>query len=282
MYKKSYLLIVITILCFISVISSQPPQSTSVLSLDRGVDIIHPETLYVEYGKDLEINFWTYNSTTGGTLTNNSLNCTLYLIDNQGVNFWRFSSQAGASGLIVYGKGSPLCVNCWTMTMPKENLSIGLYTYQIKCQGLNAGGYYTGFFDVTTTGIEITEALAIVEIGLLLILVLLFVITIYLFIVFDNLLARVGTIGAGYLLFIAITFIAWNLSSNFLITAPFVASIFRILFIILIIGFFPLIIGSFAWYILMLFKIKEIERLMDKGLDMNEAERRANRRTKKW
>jgi hypothetical protein len=48
----------------------------------------------------------------------------------------------------------------------------------------------------------------------------------------------------------------------------------------LVVGMFPLVIGAFAWYVLMLFKIKEIERLMSKGMDMGEAEKRQGRKFK--
>jgi len=135
----------------IALVSSAPP-TTTVTDYQRGVDIIHPETIFVDANEDLEFNFWTYNSTNGATLTNASLNCTLYLINSQGINYFRFSNQAGASGLITYGKGAPLCINCWTMTLPKENISVGMYSYQIKCQGNDIGGYDTGQFEVTNNG----------------------------------------------------------------------------------------------------------------------------------
>lgn len=137
---------------FILNFTSGAPPTTTITDYQRGVDIIHPETQIVKLNKDLEFNFWTYNNSDGSTLTNTSLTCTLYIIDNTGNQFYRFSNQAGANGLITYGKGAPLCVNCWTMTMPKENLSLGTYSYQIKCQGTNIGGYTTGEFEVTPSG----------------------------------------------------------------------------------------------------------------------------------
>lgn len=144
-------LIFIGCILVISFTSAAPPQSTAGL-LERGIDIVHPETQVIKYGNDLEFNFWTYNSTTGETVTNSSLNCTLYIINDKGVNFYRFSNQPGANGLITYGKGAPLCVNCWTMILPSQNLTYGVYSYQIKCQGNKVGGYYTGAFEITPTG----------------------------------------------------------------------------------------------------------------------------------
>jgi len=151
------LLILMALMLFIlPFVASVPPTSTAIME-ERGIDIIHPETPYVNINEDLEINFWTYNSTSGQTITNTSANCTVYILNNKGVNYWRFSNQAGASGLIKYGKGAPLCTNCWTMTLPKGNLSLGISSYQIKCQGLGVGGYLTGVFEATPNGSSIRD-----------------------------------------------------------------------------------------------------------------------------
>jgi hypothetical protein len=55
---------------------------------------------------------------------------------------------------------------------------------------------------------------------------------------------------------------------------------FKILFYVLIIGFFPAFIGFFAWWIIMVSKLKEIERMMNKGMPYDEAERRTGRKYK--
>jgi hypothetical protein len=100
------------------------------------------------------------------------------------------------------------------------------------------------------------------------------------FLNYDNLLARVGSLGMGYLLLIAVSFVSWQMASDF-ITSAFLIEMFRIIFLVLMIGAFPLLIGAFAWYLIMLFKIKEIERLMSKGMDQDEAERRTGRKFKR-
>jgi hypothetical protein len=170
--KVSLILIMLFMLVLIPFVQSAP-QTTII---ERGVDIVYPQTIFVKQGQDLEINFWTYQSSDGQTLTNTSLNCTVYLMNSSGVNFFRFSNQPGASGLIKYAKGAPLCVNCWTMVLGAGNLSLGTYSYQIKCQGkdlttptaLQVGGYDTGGFVVTPTGMEVTsEETNLIIIGLI-------------------------------------------------------------------------------------------------------------------
>jgi hypothetical protein len=122
-----------------------------------------------------------------------------------------------------------------------------------------------------------TTATAVFYMVLLGILIFFLACCIFGFLHFDNLLARVGLFGAGYLLFIAITFVGWECASTFLGTS-FIVSAMEIMFYVAIIGAFPLLIGAFAWYLIMLFKVKEIERLMSKGMDMDEAEERVRRR----
>ena len=93
------------------------------------------------------------------------------------------------------------------------------------------------------------------------------------FLKFDNLLTRVGSFGMGYLLLIALSFVAWQMANDF-VTSTFLIAMFRIIYLVLVIGFFPLLIAGFAIYVILIFKIKEIERLMSKGMDYDEAERR--------
>jgi hypothetical protein len=152
MIKNPKILMFAFVLIFLITLTYAAPPTTTVTDYQRGVDIIHPETPIVQEGVDLEINFWTYNASNGATLTNTSLNCTTYIINDKGVQYFKFSNLPGSSGLMKYGKGSPLCVNCWTMTLPKANLSVGVYSYQMKCHGSNIGGYNTGTFEVTSTG----------------------------------------------------------------------------------------------------------------------------------
>jgi len=166
MRVNKYLLLGLFFLLVLPVVNAAPP-ITDIDTLERGVDIIHPETPVLKSTEDLEFNFWTYNSSTGETLNNETLNCTLYLIDDSGTNFWRFSNNAGASGLITYGKGGTLCSNCWTMTLPAANISNCVYSYQIKCQGDGIGGYTLGFFEANINGKVIEEKDSIVYMGVM-------------------------------------------------------------------------------------------------------------------
>jgi hypothetical protein len=165
------------------------------------------------------------------------------------------------------------------------------YTY---CITLDSGTYIvTGFGDpdgittvwtydflITPNGEEASIGKAVFYIGLLIMLVVFLVGCVYLFMNNDNLLSKVGFLGLGYLVLIAITFISWNMAKDFLTSSPFLVDMFRILFFVLMIGVFPLFIGAFAWWIIMAMKTKEIERMMNKGMSYDEANKRQGRKFK--
>lgn len=133
-------------------------------------------------------------------------------------------------------------------------------------------------FVISPNGEDATEGKAVFYIGLLIVLLVFLVGAVVIFMESENLLARVGMFGLGYLLLMAITFIGWNMASDFLTSSPFLISMLRILFWVLVAGVFPLVVGGFAYYVLMLFNIKEIERLMTKGFSYEDAQRRVKKR----
>lgn len=153
----------------------------------------------------------------------------------------------------------------------------GTYTY---CMNGDLDGVNTTVcqdFSITPNGEHASVGSAVFYIGIIAVLVFFLGLCIYFFVTFDNLLNRVGTFGMAYLLIIAITFVAWNMAQDFLTSSPFMIDMFRILFWVFISGAFPLLVGAFAWYLIMLFRIREIERLMSKGFTSEEAERRMSR-----
>lgn len=160
---------------------------------------------------------------------------------------------------------------CNTSALSGDYIAIGFGDPDGRIKPFNYG------FSITPNGEDATTGKAVFYIGLLLVLIFFFAISISMFVKFDNLLARVGMFGIAYLLLISITFVGWNMAKDFLTSSTFLIAMLKILFIVLIVGFFPLIIGAFAWYVLMIFKIKEIQRLMDKGFSLEEIGRRSKR-----
>ena len=186
---------------------------------------------------------------------------------------------ANNRGEIIFDENPTNNGEYWDVFIPSSNTSkLGVYNFGVDCNNTHYGGVLNGYFEVTPTGEGVSEAKAIFYVGILFLLMFFLTITIFLFVTFDNLLNRIGMLGLSYLLLIAITFIGWNMAQDFLITAPIVINLLRLSFLILMIGAFPLLVGAFAWYFILLFRIKKIENLMKRGFSYDEAERLSRRK----
>jgi len=254
----------------VSLVSAQPPfqQPSQTTPIEAGYLVI--ETGFPEYhkaGEDFYIHTHVYNGSDGLLLTE-GINCYYHFYDHQ-INGGEHIDQGV---LTLYGDGYYNYTNGSLLT------TVGLYSVLIWCNSTEQGGFTKYAFQITPTGLALQSGTSGIYIAILFLLVIFLVLSIMSFARFDNLLNRVGMIGLSYLLLIAITFIGWNMANDFITSAPFLISMLRILFFVLIIGVFPMVIGGFAWYFLMLWRIKEIQRLMDKGMDQNEAEHRVKRR----
>ena len=274
-------LALILLLIVIPLISAQPPLST-IINLERGVDIIHPETQIIKIGEDLEINFWTHNSSDGETLTNSSLNCTYYLINNQGFNILKGSNINDSGFLIKYGKGLPLCINCWTAIISKGNFTTpSTYSYKIKCQGTNIGGYETGKFEVTPTGGQLDTSNSIIF-GFMFMIIFIFLgFGVYGLIRSKKVEWTIFYICLTYLMAFCMFFVAWLFSDNYLWQTPILASVFWIIWLILAICFFPFIIGVSGYILKLQAEALMVSEYVDQGYSPQDAKSLTKARRKK-
>lgn len=262
-----YSFLIFLLIAIMPMISAVPPVTTTT-NFPSGYAIIDSPQNYLKQNQDYTYNFFVRNASNGVLISNVSTNCSFYLSNSSGNLI--YSSDA------IY-VGTDL--GYWYTLISGGNFSeTGVYSYGIKCEGVSFATGKSGVWEVTPNGLDLPVGNAFIYIGLLIVFVIFLIGTVVIFMSSENLLSRVNMIGLGYLLLIAINFIAWNMASDFLLSAPFIASMFRIIFFVLIIGLFPLVIAGFIYYLLMLFKIKEIERLMTRGLSYEDADRRVRGR----
>jgi hypothetical protein len=257
---------VILLMCLVFLISILPPVSPAndvYINFQAGYDIVSSRQSSLKSNENFTVNFFVYNKSDGNMITNAVSSCSFYLADNTG-------------SLLFYSKVPYNPLGYWAIKIDGKNFTeAGQYNYGIKCNSSAQGGTSVGLYEISHAGIELTQARATIDIGLLALMMLFFILSIFMFVKFENLLARVGSFGLGYLLLIAISFISWNMANDFLISAPFIVSMFRIIFLVLVIGLFPLIIGGFAYYFIMISRIKEIDDLMKHGISVSEAQERS-------
>jgi hypothetical protein len=263
--KLLYIIIGVLLFAIIPFVSSAPPVTT-IQQFTEGYIIEGTPQETLKQNNDFTFNFFLYNISNGVTPASTT-SCIFYLSNSSGNILFSSTVQdvGGYRSILIKG----------------NNFSkVGHYPYGVKCNSSKLGGALVSYFEVTPNGLELTTGRALVDIGLLIVFVIFLTGIVYIFLETDNLLIKFSSVGFGYLVLIIINFIAWNMANDFLLSAPFIASMFRIFFFVLIVGLFPLVIGGFAYYLIMIFKIKEIERLMGKGMDYNDAERRQGRKYK--
>lgn len=257
--NKKFLLMFIFAIFFLSFISSAPPFQSNTFS---GYQIKYPAQDLLKVNQSFKIDLHVYNISTGLPI-NSGLTCYVHFYNSTGMH------------TITLAQNTPAHVYDYEFLIDGKNISIsGHYSYVAQCNSSAFGGFVDVPLEVTPNGEEATTGKAVFYIGLLAVLLFFLGISIYFFSDTDNLLTKVGSLGIAYLLLIAVTFIAWAMASDFLTSSPFLIAMLNILFIVLVIGAFPLLIGMFAWYVIMVFQIKEINRLMEKGLSFDEAKRR--------
>lgn len=265
--KMIGLMIMLTLsLVFLSSIdqvSAVPPFQTAETS-SNSLQIESPNLPVTKIGQQKRFHAHVVNATK--LKTNITTSCALHVYNTTG---WDVDTKTQWMEFEAYNGID------FAMSVSGGNFSkAGIYAYVIQCNSTNEVGFYRGQFAVTPNGEIADTGTAVFYIGLLGILLFFLAVTIFSFAYFDNLLNRVGMIGIGYLLIMAITFIGWHMSEDFLTSSPFLIDMLRILFMVFAIGFFPLVLGAFAWYFLQLWKIKEIQDMMEHGMDEHEAHRR--------
>ena len=158
----------------------------------------------------------------------------------------------------------------------------GEYSAVSYCDG--STNDYTSFtYLITPNGEDPSTATGIMYMGLFSVLVILLIISIVGVLNVKSILGKYVLIGVSYLLFVAVSFITWNLASNFLTSAPFLISMSWIIFRILLALLLPFFLCSFLFYLYEYRKMQQIKSLLEKGVPEDEAFARTLKRgKKKW
>lgn len=161
-----------------------------------------------------------------------------------------------------------------------QTSTLGEYDFNVVCS--DNGNSVSRFlsFHVTPNGEMPTTASGILYIGLLVLLLIMFGFIIYGFIISKTLPVKFLLFHLGYLMFISILFIAWNMSENYFMSVTFITAFFRIAWWVSFIAYFPLILTSFIWVGYMMITIKEIDNMMERGVPEDEAW--ARKMKKRW
>jgi len=267
--KKGVLILFCLIFLFsiIPFISAAPP-TFSAPTTSLGIAIEHPLSSSFGVNKTHKFHFHIFNVTDGKQIqASAATTCSFHLYDPAGNHILKMNYNVGSDDVLDY-----------EALVTGGNFSYaGNYAFVFQCNQSTIGGFYAHDFEVTPNGSVLSTGDGI-GYSIVFFLMLFFLgMLLFFFNSTESVGVKTFSIGFSYLLLIAISFSAWNMAGNYLYGTFFVG-MFKILFYVLMAGVLPLFIGAFAYWVITLFKIKEIERLMEKGIDLQEAERRVGRK----
>ena len=156
--KKVIPIFIFLLLTMLTLVNAVPPV-TEVQQYPEGYTITEMQVEYVKINTDLRYNLFVENSSNGKVITNETINCTYFMVDSQG------------NELLVKQMDY---IDYWSIIIDKGNLTeLGTKYYGVYCSN-SEGGSLSGAFEVTPSGLNIETSKAIMNIGLLFIFIFIF------------------------------------------------------------------------------------------------------------
>ena len=147
----------------------------------------------------------------------------------------------------------------------------GEYEFHILCSDMGSSIAKNLIFFVTPNGEIATTGKGILYGGLLAVFVLLMILSIIGGFKFEHIALKTGSFMLAYLFLVGVSFIAWNLSLDYLTSAPFITSFFHLVWLITMIGAFPLGLFMLIYTMWMLRQMDIINNMIDRGMPIDEA-----------
>lgn len=267
--KKELLIGVFVILLLIPLISA-PPQ-VQLNTGDKGLEIKYPAYEFVQQHGSFTLHTHVFNKSDGLLVTNSTTSCILHLYYPNGSHLLERNMSFDSNNID------------FELFISKGNFSVlGIHAYIIQCDATSIGGFVSGMFDVTPSGIELTEGRSITYFILILGSLFIFILCLYASIIipFKNSRGSLGEIiKVQYLkyfkiLFMSLTYIVllWVfnlfhvLSSNFAVLTQY-TNYFALIFQVLNAIVFPVFVFIFVGTLFLLWKDLKLENLLMRGLN---------------
>jgi len=169
----------------------------------------------------------------------------------------------------------------FTYNFCDNNLS-GDYFYTVCGNPTNKDPCKTFSYVVTESGVEITRERASSSIALLGLLFIFLIIGLIALFVTDHYIAKFVFYWINHLLFLLITFVAWQIGVEGILGGVALVGIFKILFWITVVAVFPMVIVSLAWIFYIHVYNEHFEKVIKNGGNTEEAFRIADKKSGGW
>ena len=132
-------------------------------------------------------------------------------------------------------------------------------------------------FTINPTGQDITKANMSIYLGLMIILLVLLIGIIFTLFKTENFGWKMGLTSFAYIISNGFFLVCWKVAEMFLVSMPFLEVIFRILYTISTIGYFPMFLFILGYSLLHMTDEKNIKTLMNRGFTEDQARYRSRR-----
>lgn len=268
MLNKNILLIFCMIfLMGVSVVSSAPPITK--INSDTGL-IIEPTIKdYLRTGEDHEFEIHVFNVTDGMPMIS-GLTCYMHMYNDDGDHEFEGVDQ-DVSHIFDY-----------SFDLTGGNFTRGAYQVKFQCNSSVVGGGTEIEFKVNDYGEELTEAVSTTFNFSMMFMMILFLLTIVGMFLTENYITKFILYWISHLLFVIGSFSIWQFNIGYAIAYIGLAGVWKILFYVSIIAVVPMSILSMAWIFYIHTFNEHFQKLVDKGVDTEEAFAIAKRKSGGW
>lgn len=270
MRKQNVNIFGITIICILlmlTMVSAVPPLSVEFTG-NEGFLVEANVQDYYKINEGASVHIFVFNISNGAIITSDYASCRVELTDSNGTEVL---------------SGFPT-VEDDHFHMSRNSSIVsegGVYGLTIICNDSVMGGYKTAFFEANNYGRGLTEEVSFnFNFGMIFLMILFISSLIGLFSI-DNYVAKFTLYWVCHILFVVGTFSVWQFNHGFNIAYVGLAGIYKILFYVSVTAVFPMVILSMVWIFYIHLMNDEIKKLMNRGMDEDEAYNRA-RSKRKW
>lgn len=269
MFNKK-LFFIFCLIFLIGVVSAQPPFETNINTND-GLQVFYPQFENIQKNSTFMLHVHITNISNGMPLANTNIDCFVHLYNTTGDHtFESLTLTKDANGY-----DHEIFIDEGNFT------DIGDHAFFIWCNNTFYGGSVRGTFLVTESGIEMTEGRSILSIGLLIILVLFFFISLYALFSVEDYRGKFTLYWVSHVLIVLTFFVGWQLGVEGLLTGTALVGIFRVLFYFFTVAIFPMLLLSIAWMFYIHTVNDHMKKLMEKGEDPETAFKIAKKKSRR-
>ena len=266
--KKFFLMFCMIFLIGISFVGAVPPLTTEFVGTE-GLDIQANFQDYYRINEQSTIHIHVFNISNGKQMDNTTTSCSVELTDRNGTTLL---------------EGIPSFENDhFHMTRPATIVTTaGSYGVTIVCNTSNLAGYKTAFFEANILGVGLSDDVGMnFNLEMMFLFGLFILALIGLFIV-DNYIGKFALYWVCHILFVLGTFSLWQFNIGYAVTYFGLAGIWKVLFYVSTIAVVPMLFLSISWIVYIHLFNEHFQKLVDKGMDSEEAFAIASKKRGGW